>query len=71
MTEEEILTLLLIAPVMLVQSLFLFTDARKRGHKYWFWGIWGLIQCPLPFIFYFIFARKILNKTKNVQEGKR
>jgi hypothetical protein len=71
MTEEEVLTLLLVAPIMLLQSLFLFTDARKKGHKYWFWGIWGLIQCPLPLLFYFIFARKVLNKNKDVQEGKR
>ncbi|RIW30900.1 sigmaY antisigma factor component [Bacillus salacetis] len=62
MTEDEILMLLLLAPILLTQSLFLFTDARKRGHKYWFWGIWGLIQSPLPIIFYFIFARKIFRK---------
>ncbi|YBZ92728.1 sigmaY antisigma factor component [Bacillus sp. AK031] len=71
MTEEEVLILLIVAPIMLLQSLFLFTDARKRGHKYWFWGIWGLIQCPLPLIFYFIFARKIFTKNKSVQEEKR
>ncbi|MGM0846345.1 MAG: sigmaY antisigma factor component [Bacillota bacterium] len=68
MTQEEILTLLLVIPLLLLQSLFLFTDARKRGHKYWFWGLWGLIQCPVPLIFYFIFARKIISKNRNVQK---
>ncbi|EDL64309.1 hypothetical protein [Bacillus sp. SG-1] len=66
MTQEELLTLLLVAPLLLVQSLFLFTDARKRGHKHWFWGVWGLIQCPFPIIFYLIFARKIFKKNKTI-----
>ncbi|MGD6965471.1 sigmaY antisigma factor component [Rossellomorea vietnamensis] len=68
MTQEEVLTLLLVAPLLLLQSLFLFTDARKRGHKYWFWGLWGLIQCPVPLLFYFIFARKVFSTKKKIEE---
>ncbi|MGG3914802.1 sigmaY antisigma factor component [Rossellomorea vietnamensis] len=62
MTREELYILLIVIPLLLVQSIFLFIDARKNGHQYWFWGIWGLIQCPMPLIFYFIFAKKVFRR---------
>lgn len=64
MTKEELYILPLVIPILLTQSIYLFIDARKNGHNYWFWGIWGLIQCPFPLIFYFIFAKKIWKKSK-------
>ena len=45
--------------ILLVQSIFLFTNARKHGHNYWLWGILGLIQAPMPLLFYLLFVRKI------------
>lgn len=45
--------------IIFTQSILLFLDARRRGHNKWFWGIWGLIQFPLPTIFYLLLARKI------------
>jgi hypothetical protein len=48
-----------VAAILLTQSIFLFTDARKHGHNYWLWGILGLIQAPMPLLFYMLFARKI------------
>ncbi|MBP1964036.1 sigmaY antisigma factor component [Paenibacillus aceris] len=49
-----------IALVMLTQSTWLFIDARRRSARYpWFWGIWGIIQAPLPFIVYLFAVRKI------------
>lgn len=49
-----------IALVLLVQSTWLFVDARLRSARYpWFWGIWGLIQAPVPFIVYMFAVRKI------------
>ncbi|MNZ67837.1 Negative regulatory protein YxlD [compost metagenome] len=48
---------LAIASILITQSTWLFIDARKRGSLHWFWGIWGLIQFPLPLVFYFIFVR--------------
>ncbi|MDT9023422.1 MULTISPECIES: sigmaY antisigma factor component [Rossellomorea] len=62
MTKEELYILPLVIPILLTQSIYLFLDARKNGHNYWFWGIWGLIQCPFPLIFYFIFTKKIWRK---------
>lgn len=49
-----------IALVLLAQSTWLFVDARKRSAKYpWFWGIWGIIHTPTPFIVYLFAVRKI------------
>lgn len=62
MNTNNTLLFLVVVIIVLIQGLWLFLDARKRGHNYWFWGIWGLIQTPLPLIFYFIFARKIYRR---------
>lgn len=47
----------IVAAILLTQSTWLFLDARKRDSMPWFWGIWGLIQFPLPTIFYWIIVR--------------
>ena len=62
--NEELSPVMLavVVVILLVQSLFLFTNARKHGHNYWLWGILGLIQAPMPLLFYLIFARKIWRK---------
>lgn len=65
-----------IAFLLLAQSTWLFLDARKRDSMPWFWGIWGLIQCPLPLICYWIIVRKGLLKRKegngsNASGGER
>jgi hypothetical protein len=59
--NEELSPVLLVAVfvILLVQSIFLFTNARKHGHNYWLWGILGLIQAPMPLLFYLLFVRKI------------
>ncbi|WP_036718041.1 hypothetical protein [Paenibacillus harenae] len=47
----------LLIAVLVTQSTWLFIDARKRDSMPWFWGIWGLIQVPMPIVCYFIFVR--------------
>lgn len=65
MTHEiSLLGLIAIGLILLTQSTFLFIDARKHGHNYWFWGIIGLIQAPMPTLFYLLFARKIWKRKK-------
>ncbi|HJV16356.1 MAG TPA: sigma-Y antisigma factor component [Bacillales bacterium] len=54
--------IILVAAILLSQSLYLFLDARKRNHNYWLWGIVGLIQAPMPTLFYLIFVRKVFKK---------
>lgn len=41
-----------------IQGTWLFLDARRRGARAWawFWGIWGLIQVPMPILFYWFFV---------------
>lgn len=41
----------------IAQSTWLFIDARKRDSMPWFWGIWGLIQIPMPLLLYLLFVR--------------
>jgi hypothetical protein len=63
MNGDYSLTLIIVvAAILFMQSIFLFLDARKRSHNYWFWGIAGLIQAPMPTLFYLIFVRKIFHK---------
>ena len=59
--NEELSPVLLtvVVVILLAQSIFLFTNARKHGHNYWLWGILGLIQAPMPLLFYLVFVRKI------------
>ncbi len=54
--------IIIVAAVLLLQSVYLFLDARKRNHNYWLWGIVGLIQAPMPTLFYLLFVRKIFRK---------
>ncbi|MFD2615670.1 sigmaY antisigma factor component [Paenibacillus gansuensis] len=46
----------LLALLLMLQSTWLFVDARRRGKLPWFWGLWGLIQFPMPILFYLIFV---------------
>jgi hypothetical protein len=65
MNGDYSLTLILsVVAILLIQSIYLFLDARKRNHNYWLWGILGLIQAPMPTLFYMIFIRKIFRKQK-------
>ncbi|WP_066295092.1 sigma-Y antisigma factor component [Bacillus sp. FJAT-29937] len=65
MNEEVSFPLLMVVAVILIsQSTFLFTNARKHGHNYWLWGIIGLIQAPLPTLVYLLFVRKLWKKLK-------
>lgn len=59
---ENALLLSLVAVILLSQSIFLFTNARKNGHNYWLWGILGLIQAPMPLFIYLVFARRIFQR---------
>lgn len=49
---------LFIGAILISQSTWLFIDARKHGSKYWLWGLWGLLQAPMPLIAYWIIVRK-------------
>ena len=60
--ELSLYTIIIVVLILMMQSIYLFIDARKRNHNYWLWGIVGLIQAPMPTLFYLIFVRKIFHK---------
>jgi hypothetical protein len=60
--ELTLPTIIMVVLILLFQSIFLFLDARKRNFNYWLWGILGLIQAPMPTLFYLVFVRKIFLK---------
>ncbi|WP_163101731.1 sigma-Y antisigma factor component [Peribacillus alkalitolerans] len=62
MTQAEWVILPFVIIILLAQSIFLFIDARKHGHNYWFWGIVGLIQAPMPILIYMLLIRKVYKK---------
>ncbi|MBC7959967.1 MAG: hypothetical protein H7X94_08880 [Vallitaleaceae bacterium] len=55
----SILLGVLIAALLLTQSIFIFRDAQKRRVFPWFWGFWALTTVPSPFIvYYFVVMRR-------------
>ena len=64
MTQEKLLLLLYISPLLFAQSIFLFLHAKKKGANAWFWGIWGLIQTPTPLLFYYLFVVRPFHKKR-------
>ncbi|MGD7045573.1 sigmaY antisigma factor component [Jeotgalibacillus proteolyticus] len=57
--EVPIVFFILLAIILLAQSIYLFIDARKRGHARWFWGLWGMIQTPMPILIYLLWSRVV------------
>lgn len=50
---------ILIIPQLLIQGIWIFQDAQKRGVFPWLWGLWGLISFPTPWIvYYFVVMRR-------------
>ncbi|AJY73622.1 hypothetical protein [Paenibacillus beijingensis] len=47
----------LLCLVLLIQSTWLFVHAGRKGQRRWFWGLWGLIQVPMPIIVYLIWSK--------------
>lgn len=69
MDSEKLLLALMLSPIMLTQSILLFIDAKKKGSYAWIWGIWGLLQFPLPTIFYYLLViRPYRKKMKREDE---
>lgn len=45
---------ILIIAAVLLQGTCLFRNARKRGKRAWFWGLWGVTTLPMPTVVYFL-----------------
>jgi len=51
-------------PLAVIQATWLFLDARKHKRFPWFWGIWGLINIPMPSIVYWLWSMYISRRNK-------
>ncbi len=65
-SSTMLLTILIIlAPFLMLQALWIFKDAKKRGQRfYWLWGLFGLLNIPESLIVYLIVTRLILDRLK-------
>lgn len=62
-TKHLIIILLIIAPFLFIQALWIFNDAKKRGEKgYILWGLFGLLNIPQSLLVYLIVTRLIIDK---------
>jgi len=52
-------------PLLLIQAIWIFFDAKKRKDKYfWLWGLFGLLNVPSSLIIYLLVTRVILNNNQ-------
>ena len=62
-TKILIISLIFIVPLLLIQALWIFKDAKKRGEKgYILWGLFGLLNVPESLLVYLIVTRIIIDK---------
>ena len=55
--------LLIAAPILIAQAIWIYNDAKKRGSKHYFlWGIFGLHHAPGALIMYILVTRIIFKK---------
>lgn len=43
-----------IVVAVMLQGTLLFRDARKRGRRAWFWGLWAMTTVPTPSVVYLL-----------------
>lgn len=61
-TNQLIILLVIVIPILLIQGTWVFYDARKRKENYyWLWGIFALMNTPGNLIVYLLVTRVILN----------
>ncbi|MBU5482877.1 hypothetical protein KQI86_00980 [Clostridium sp. MSJ-11] len=63
LSKFHIIFLFIVIPILLLQGLWIFNDAKKRGErKYWLWGLFGILNTPGNLIIYLIVTRAIIDK---------
>lgn len=65
LSKAPFIIILCILPLLFIQALWIFKDARSRGEKYyWLWGLYGLMNLPGSLIIYLIVTRILLVSKK-------
>ncbi|MCL6614993.1 MAG: zinc ribbon domain-containing protein [Firmicutes bacterium] len=49
---------LLVAAILLIQAIWIFLDARRRGENHWLWGFFGLLNFPSSLFVYLLVTRR-------------
>jgi bacteriorhodopsin len=62
---------IVLAVVLLTQSVWVFNDASKRGMNQWLWGVFALLNTPTNLIVYLIVSRSVLGSRKCAACRKR
>jgi len=57
MESTDMYILLGVIFIVLLQGLWIFQDARKRGLRYWLWGLFGCLSVPASLIIYLLVTR--------------
>lgn len=52
--EVPLWILLLLAAAVMTQGTWMFRNARSRGKRAWFWGLWGITNIPTPLVVYLL-----------------
>ncbi|MFW5991870.1 MAG: zinc ribbon domain-containing protein [Halanaerobiaceae bacterium] len=63
--EDKIYFIVPIIIALLLQSIWIFYDARRRREKhYWLWGLFGLLNFPSSLIVYLVVTRIFIDRGK-------
>ncbi|MDQ0196705.1 DUF5652 family protein [Paenibacillus wynnii] len=52
--DIPVVLVILIVLAVLLQGTCLFRNARRRGKRAWFWGLWGVTTVPMPTVVYLL-----------------
>lgn len=74
--NKSSIALAILIPLLLLQALWIFTDAKKRNEKYyWAWGLFGLLNIPTSLLIYIFVTRygniKCPNCSKTVKNDNK
>lgn len=70
LSEVPVYLWFILIPILLIQGLWIFQDASKRGEHKWLWGIFGLLNVPSNLLIYLIVTRVILKPNPCQSCGK-
>lgn len=58
---SALMVAILLSPLLIIQSLWVYKDAEKNGMNKWFWGLFCLFNTPSNPLLYLVF-RHLKNK---------
>ena len=59
----------IVIALLIIQAVWIFVDAKKRGENHWLWGLFGLLNVPTSLIIYLIVTRNKRIKCPSCGQG--